>query len=38
MAKLKFIARIDGEDVTKSMVIKAKQDNNELELELEDYI
>jgi len=38
MAKLKSIARIDGEDVTKSMVIKAKQDMHELESELECFI
>jgi len=38
MAKLKSIAWIDGEDVTKSMVIKAKQDREELEAELEEFI
>ena len=38
MANLKSIARIDGEDVIKSMVIKARQDKEELDKELEEYV
>lgn len=38
MAKLKSIARIDGEDITKSMIIKARQDLPELQAELEELI
>lgn len=38
MAKVPQLARIDGDDITKSLLIKAKQDLPNLQAELDIYI